>query len=953
VHAESHSATVKGGDHKEVTYQNLLDYLYSLTAYAHSGWRFDGSFNISGFNGWSRITDSDSTKSVNCLRASQNQATLFPVVISGRIIPVGSGEGPPPPTDWSLKGKAEFDYRIAPLEALKAMGESATFYSYDGDTPTPSYWGVAAFGEGVTCGGTASSNFSTPLVLACGLHHVKGQAEADSSQTDTAVLRIVGVKSVTAEKITSETDSPGADETVYVPVGAEGSTVTVTAAPDPDGEWPDNKPTWTGATGEDGSATAAFPISTISADANGTTVTATCGSSAKAMKICVVGVKSVSSGGITSETDSPGESETLRVPVNANVDVTAASEPTDSNWPENKPTWTGATGEDGSATATVDTSTPSTTTEGNIVTATCGASSKAMKVCVVGVKNVSAEDITSTTDNPGNNETLYVPVGSSSIEITPEPEPEGDWPDDFPTWTGATGEDGSNTADFTDTAQPGTHTIEATCGNSKAMKIVVVGVKEICHDDSSKKSDESLEVSLGENETVYSAPYVDVDLTANPDPDNANWPDETLLSDYPSWNCECGWPICSHLTEDGDKCTFNSSSTGDYIVSCSCGDSIKRIKISNLLPKLNSVEFDGITIKKDKGGSYDGAEWIDSDLNGTIESTETKYPVAFASNGGCTVSSVKFKLEGSRVYDVPMNNIKIRFDSGWLYSYSDETNGALSGGEITATNISRTGPFHNSAEVDYQSSFEIDWDISFNGGSDWYNTIGTSENELYLTWKTPETTETYETVLHIGCTNASGETDAEDIVSKIWGEFSDTHVKRKNSSNDMQYWGSIAITKGIFTTAELLLYDDGRCGAWQDFIVDVFEAQGITSIIKYHLFADTTTGTYPNLNISTGFLVKNWSFSGVGTSGNAMYPYLQSECTDELGIRGQGNDNPRSLFWDHAVIYYSGTIYDPSYGTTAANLSTYSNNSLSGWLDNSTGFVTNVVSKHNLSNYMP
>ena len=112
-----------------------------------------------------------------------------------------------------------------------------------------------------------------------------------------------------------------------------------------------------------------------------------------------------------------------------------------------------------------------------------------------------------------------------------------------------------------------------------------------------------------------------------------------------------------------------------------------------------------------------------------------------------------------------------------------------------------------------------------------------------------------------------------------------------------------------------------------------------------------TNSDYTPTDLKSGskiFLIKNYSFNGSGTSGNTNYPYKLSEVTDLPGIRGQGNNNPKSYFADHAVVWYNGTYYDPSYGKTASNLINYRDNALDGWLDVDTGFVTNNVSKHNL-----
>lgn len=40
---------------------------------------------------------------------------------------------------------------------------------------------------------------------------------------------------------------------------------------------------------------------------------------------------------------------------------------------------------------------------------------------------------------------------------------------------------------------------------------------------------------------------------------------------------------------------------------------------------------------------------------------------------------------------------------------------------------------------------------------------------------------------------------------------------------------------------------------------------------------------------------------------------------EKTGVSGQGNNNPRSTFGNHAIVKYSGNYFDPSYGSAIAN----------------------------------
>ena len=151
-----------------------------------------------------------------------------------------------------------------------------------------------------------------------------------------------------------------------------------------------------------------------------------------------------------------------------------------------------------------------------------------------------------------------------------------------------------------------------------------------------------------------------------------------------------------------------------------------------------------------------------------------------------------------------------------------------------------------------------------------------------------------------------------EIIAAIWNEFTDCSVKRKGiSTPSMKYWGSHTNVTGdlpeFFTTAGLLDNDDGRCGAWARFFRALSKAQGIAATISV-----------VKPNSSYGFLVKNWGFSSPGTG---TYPYdvhltpgPYQGAIQLVGIKGQGNDDPRSWFTEHAVISYDTKVYDPSYG---------------------------------------
>ena len=178
----------------------------------------------------------------------------------------------------------------------------------------------------------------------------------------------------------------------------------------------------------------------------------------------------------------------------------------------------------------------------------------------------------------------------------------------------------------------------------------------------------------------------------------------------------------------------------------------------------------------------------------------------------------------------------------------------------------------------------------------------------------------------------------------------------------MSYWGldNPQNTDYCWTTSALLRYEDGRCGAWADFMLQMLKVQGIdakggrlTPNIKiidensYYYFKlleslNSFFGTEV-LNVDINyhysksgvkylfgyFFVKIWGFSNndsfylwdreyfpFGTplgpvnliNGNSL---TKSEQDGEIA---QNNKNPQSTFQDHAVVIFNDGFYDPSYG---------------------------------------
>ncbi|MCK4983051.1 MAG: hypothetical protein KAS17_09020, partial [Victivallaceae bacterium] len=497
---------------------------------------------------------------------------------------------------------------------------------------------------------------------------------------------------------------------------------------------------------------------------------------------------------------------------------------------------------------------------------------------------------------------------------------------------------------------PGIYTISAKRDEATGSATIKnIGVASIS--GHGKTSTESAEANLGDDETIFCAPYIDASLTANTDPSGQSWP-----TDEPTWHCECSWPYCQHLTANGASCVFNGSGTGAYIVRAECGNSHKRIKIENLVPKLYSVEFtDDITIKRDTGtqATYSGAHWKDDNLDGDAsDANDACYPVAYVSTDKCKVGSAVFKLPNSKSYDVSFS-AKVRFDTSFWSSYSSEVTGSASGSTITCSNVQFPDQFESSAEVGHDSSYSTRWDISFNDGDNWTDIDGDTSNELYLTLQSGATTA-FETVLHIGCTNADGETTAAGVVADIWSEFSDRDVRSKSNMRFI-YWLTSSPAQ---TLADMLKTTDGdsSCLAFAQLLEATLEAQGLSAsvieltpvdgdvmLVKNWNYGNNINSGPNHTNDSTrsgdDLLVTNPSATFNWTCilpGNDLtidstrggddvikdgifygtnFPYAYSyDVKSGSRIPAQGNNNSPGLFVNHFIIKAYNKFYDPSYG---------------------------------------
>ena len=238
----------------------------------------------------------------------------FTISMNGKLIPPSGGSGGTQPT-WGASGQARAPFYLTPIDTVVTSGTDVTISAHG--APTESTWSInsstwhdsnniAKKESAVTLGSSLWTDmgwnpspvppgFDPPTA---GTYTITATTTESSPRSATTHATVVAVASVSSGGITSTTDTPGANETLYI-LKLEDSHEIISATPNPNASWPTNTPVWSGATG-DGS-TAYFPRDVVSSTADGTTVRATCGTSAKAMKIVVLDVETETEATLTED----------------------------------------------------------------------------------------------------------------------------------------------------------------------------------------------------------------------------------------------------------------------------------------------------------------------------------------------------------------------------------------------------------------------------------------------------------------------------------------------------------------------------------------------------------------------------------------------------------------------------------------------------------------------------
>jgi len=263
--------------------------------------------------------------------------------------------------------------------------------------------------------------------------------------------------------------------------------------------------------------------------------------------------------------------------------------------------------------------------------------------------------------------------------------------------------------------------------------------------------------------------------------------------------------------------------------------------------------------------------------------------------------------------------------------YIFETTQSIGGAKFAAT-ISATPALPDQIDYIDLNDFLWGWQV---GGSPLRYAGDTGGMWAGVTLADSPGTTYHETSLYHTCTIAKGRTDPNEAATSIWAIFTSPGdgVSKAPYREDetlawvggegLEYWRTDSPQQNL---VGLLLVTDGSCLAWADFLVNCLGVHGIAAT-SVQIRADATVNPPPPGGSVAGFLVKNWTFTGGGTSGNPNWPYIYpTEATDGTGVPGQNNPDPPSDFFNHFITRRGADLLDPSYGAGP-----FANNNLLQW----------------------
>ncbi len=333
-----------------------------------------------------------------------------------------------------------------------------------------------------------------------------------------------------------------------------------------------------------------------------------------------------------------------------------------------------------------------------------------------------------------------------------------------------------------------------------------------------------------------------------------------------------------------------------------CGSTAKPCPATMVHASLDIIEitFAGNhRVEKDTQGYFGAPEW----QKGRV--AQDNSPVCYTRNNAVRLDA-KFKVMRK---PSAAETVEIKGQATFGSATIDLTgSGSVSpsDNEITVSGLTSAANLPN--EVVCFDNVNIPWQAN-PGGSGW-SPAGSSNHVFYVVLGDPSGTPAYWTLLDISCRAAHGQTVEAALVTHCFNPFKSRSLARKRDGHVLTYWNPN--TTRATNTQQLLAQSNGsgQCGAWSEFLIDMYKCHGITSADK--ILVVRTLAAHSSA--TEGFLVKNWTFVGSGSGAAPWTHKMGTECQEQPGIPGQENPNPPPAFFNHFIVKYGSNLFDPSYG---------------------------------------
>jgi hypothetical protein len=319
------------------------------------------------------------------------------------------------------------------------------------------------------------------------------------------------------------------------------------------------------------------------------------------------------------------------------------------------------------------------------------------------------------------------------------------------------------------------------------------------------------------------------------------------------------------------------------------------------------------------------------------------YQVDIMSDYILTIDTAKWNVTSGTIPDP--NNVYIQ-GSGPDGINIPSTKASVSGSTITLSSVAATTGFTPHV-TKYYSAFNIQWQVSFDGGSTWQD-AGTSENPIYvcISETGPSSVTLFRTVVHLACSNA-GATNEDEAAAKTWALFAGpTNVNAwdetaQSYSRPLYYYKpGTTFGENPYGSAAALLQspnNSGQCSTWAMLLKDSWGVNGVTSS-----YITANPSGYSGGNLLTLFLVKNWQFNASTSPdpGTWRFPWpsvsvpgnVYGDLLDQSKLSGQNSDTPsQKAFNNHQFLKFKSIFYDPSYGVTYASDTDFQDKAIAGF----------------------